>query len=287
MRIEDVVSRLKHPHKQSVILVLVGICALSLFHPSSAELAEPYYSIDGKMWITGHSPAADTAFLNTGVSIAFYLITHKRFDVFGSYQLHSDAGYLSKEYRYGPGGAVDFIHQNWEQGLGIRYNSAIPIYFSFHRKCTHLLDDRGLSAPIWTTFPLGFGTLGPFQNHTTASVSKKRANHRWYVGAGPAVRSGDWTLWQNNSKVLGEGWLKFSVTEQLPQKTLQVDFYSEVYAQRTLSKPQYRYRVKTEGGVSHVLKGGEWRLYFGKLWKEDTFQWPKGRKFYYGLEFMF
>ncbi|MCX7835743.1 MAG: hypothetical protein N2450_06715 [bacterium] len=238
------------------------------------------------MWISAHTPALDTAFMNTGVSLTFYFHPTAQFSVLGNYQQHSDAGYLPKERRYGPGGPLDFIHQIWEQAFGIGYRGKIPIYFYFHRICFHLLDDRGLEAPIWTSFPLGIGTFAPYTNPVLGDPSQPAFQQQWYFGYGPTLRSGDATLWQNNSRVLGEGWIRYAAAQKLPIANVQVFGYTEFYLQRCLSHLKYRHQFRTEAGLAHSLKNGEWRLLIGQLWKDNTYQFPMGKKFYYRLEFL-
>lgn len=239
----------------------------------------------GRAWSEIYSPHDPKVFWDFGLDLTIWYQNPSRFEPFMYLQMRTSAGYSYSATEGEPRTPMDLLHQIWQQGLGVSWQSGIPVYLFAYRDCNHQLDKSGFDPVLVTTFMLAAGTLPPFRrdfHHFALAVSP--FGFRWFIGAGPSPSTAKHSIWRTNSEITGEGWIRALTTYRAWPHGL-LDANAELFVQTSDLEPNLRHVLRNEVGLTVHAGTGGWRFYIGRRWRDTRELWPVDQRTYWGLEY--
>jgi len=268
--------------------IYISVCLFAVARIYAQDTTESrVWAIEphGRAWSEFYSPHDPEVFWDFGLDLTVWYQNPSRFEPFMYLQMRTSAGYSYSETEGRPRTPTDLLHQIWQQGLGVAWQSRIPVYLFAYRDCNHQLDKSGFDPVLATTVVLAAGTLPPFRqdfHHFTPSVSS--LGFRWFIGAGPSPNSAQNSIWRTNSSITGEGWIRALATYRAWPHGL-IDAYSELFVQTSDLEPDLRHVLRNEFGLTLHSGTGGWRFYIGRRWRDTRELWPVDQRTYWGLAY--
>ncbi len=264
-----------------IMLILVWASVVPAAEASNTWRMEP----SGRMWVQVYVPHSADYYTDLGAEILAQVHSPDKFSFFLFLQFLTASGYATMPRI--PRLHIDVLSQYFQQGLGVRYNSNVPVHLFLHRDCHHTIDTYDIEPESWTTLVFGLGTL-PFYSSSPVLSPRgaRRLSFRYFLGGGPVLKGTPVVPFDFNNPVTSESFARALIV--WPRwKHASSDFVFLSGLQTTWNDAKWRHYIATEIGFTlHSGKSG-WRFYFGRRWRDTRWLRPIDRRNYWGLSFVF
>ncbi len=264
-----------------ILLLLGAIPIVSASETSKIWQMEP----SGRMWVQVYVPHSADYYTDLGAEILAQVHSPDKLSFFLFLQFLTASGYATMPRI--PRLHIDVISQYFQQGLGVRYNSNVPVHLFLHRDCHHTIDTYDIEPESWTTLVFGLGTL-PFYS-SSPLLSPRRANHlffRYFLGGGPVLKGTPVIPFDFNNPVTSEGFAR-ALLGWPRWKHANLDLLLDSGLQTTWTETKWHGHIATEVGFTlHAGRSG-WRFYTGYRWRDTRWLRPIDQRSYWGLSFVF
>ena len=277
------------------------VLALAIALPLQGAVTFPN-APSGEAWALRYAPKSSDYFWDYGARLAIDMVQWDHAGLFSSLLFRSTAGYdATQEVTY-----FDPIYLFYHQAIGVSYRRwGIFSFASIHRDCLHDIDRGSSKSEYWTTVRFGLGNFNPYMETAWRGIMVPKSRYPavrlvnqvfegdqtlqtrflYSVWAGPTVGSEASLILDENNSYLGEAAMMVGLVVEYRGWVGNVKGFTRVQWSEELDSPHHEIDVKLELGRKSVF--GDWRLVFGRRFRDTRPIRPADQKSYWGVRYMF
>ena len=238
----------------------------------------------GRMWGQVYFPHSADYYTDLGAEVLAQVHSPRRLSFYLFIHLRSGAGYTPT-----PRGetGIDPNYQYYQQGLGLSYAAPVPLHLFLHRDCNHMLDTYDNRAEFWTALIFGIGTW-PFYSSSPflPPHGARRVMFLYFLGGGPVLKDTPIVIFDSNNPVTSESFGRALLV--WPRwRHASLDLLVNSGMQTTWTDTKWHGHIATELGFTLHARGGGWRFYVGRRWRDTRWLRPIDRRNFWGISFLF